>query len=555
MAGRTKTQQKNRKKTAPKKPVTRVRLRAKVKVSVAPNRVGHQKVAVVISLIGLTLGGIGLFGLASLSLFSEKDNFSTQTESTAGAYNAFQLDTYPTTLQVKDGFPAALDGIPATTGAVFDMNGDGSLEIVQGTTDGCVYVFSADGFQFGSSANSSASTEQGHCVKASAEDPWPLQLVDATTIVGSQPKPAQLDDDADLEFVIGTWKNFTTTSDAKLYALDSSGTELWQTPISCGTYCTSPTVIDINGDGKDELFFSTNSDSTSAVQIMGIRSDGSTLPGWPRQVDGSYAVVSVEDMNGSGSYGIFVSTGVQIYAFDIAGQARTGWPQKGGALALGNIQSDEQKEIVTMTKGDAVEDGSRFAYDLVVYDVDGNRITTPSWDHDTLIASDNANFIPILANLDVVGPYEVIVADSVANQVYAFHGDGSLVYGWPQRVMTSDLPTIGDLNSDGRVEIITSATADGITRYTAFTRDGSLVSGFPFMVSSTAFQPLNADIDDDGIVEMIIAELSSKTDGTISSFLTAVEVLWDSTKVVDAQDATGWRMWGRDTSNSFRYSE
>ena len=555
MVGRKKVQKKVRKKTTTKtvkKPVKKARAVTHIEVSVAPNRVGHQKVAVVISLIGLALGSIGLFGLASLSLFFDNEDSSLTT--TPATHTAFQLTAYPTILQVKEGFPALLDGVPATTGAVFDMNGDGSLEIVQGTTTGCVYVFSSDGSLFGSVGQNAIPT--GDCIKTHNEDPWPLQLADKTTIVGSQPKPAQLDDDADLEFVIGTWKNYEdTTSDAKLYALDSSGVEIWETSISCGTYCTSPTVIDINGDGKDELFFSTNSDSSSVVQVTGINSDGSTLPGWPKQVDGPYAVVSVEDMNGSGSYAVFVSTGNQIYAFDVLGKASSGWPQKGGAIALGNIQGDEQKEIVTILKGDSVEDGSRFIYDLIVYDANGNRIATPSWNRETLIASDNANFIPILANLDVVGPYEIVVANSAADQIDAFYGDGSLVYGWPQRATTSELPTVGDLNGDGRVEIIASAYIEGIVRYTAFTRDGSIVSGFPFEVTSTVFQPLNADIDGDGIIEMIIAGLSKKTNGSFSFSLTAVEVLWDSVKLVDAQDAAGWRMWGRDTSNSFRYSE
>lgn len=555
MAGRKKVQKKIGKKTTVKKAKKQVKktpVDARVEVAVAPNRVGHQKVAVVISLIGLALGSIGLFGLASLSLFFDNENSESTSPSTEHA--AFQLNEYPTALRVKEGFPAVLDGVPATTGAVFDMNGDGSLEIIQGTTTGCVYVFSSDGSLFGSVEQNAAPTEG--CIKAHSEDPWPLQLADETTIVGSQPKPAQLDDDADLEFVIGTWKKFDeTTSDAKLYALDSTGVELWQTPISCGTYCTSPTVIDINGDGKDELFFSTNSDSSSVVQITGINPDGSTLAGWPKQVDGLYAVVSVEDMNSSGSYTVFVSTGNQIYAFDVLGKTRAGWPQKGGAIALGNIQGDDQKEIVTIVKGDAVEDGSRFIYDLIVYEVNGNRIFTPSWNRETLIASENANFIPILANLDVVGPYEIVVANSAADQIDAFYGDGSLVYGWPQHATTSELPTVGDLNGDGRVEIIASAYIDGLVRYTAFTRDGSLVSGFPFEVSSTVFQPLNADIDGDGTIEMIIAGLSKQTNGLFSCSLTAVEVLWDSVKLVDAHAAAGWRMWGRDTSNSFRYSE
>jgi hypothetical protein len=563
MVGRKKVQQAKRKKTTSKtskRPVVKVkvkrtRVQTGTRVSVAPHKVGHQKVAVVISLIGLTLGGIGLFGLASLSLFSDNENSVTQTESTIGTHTASQLVTNSATVQVKDGFPVALGGIPASTGAVFDMNGDGSFEIVQGTTKGCVYVFTADGSLFGSTAENATSTGE-NCAKVNAEDPWPLQLADETTIVGSQPKPAQLNDDADMEFIIGTWKNFNiTASDAKLYALDSTGAQLWETPISCGTYCTSPTVIDINGDGKDELFFSINGDSSSVVQITGISSDGSTLPGWPQQIDGSYAVMSVEDMDGSGSYRVFASTNDQIYAFDTVGKALPGWPKKGGALALGNIQGDDQKEIVTITKGDAIEDGSRFVYDLIEYDVNGNRIATLSWNHDTLIASDNANYIPILANLDVVGPYEIVVADNAANQISAFHGDGSLVYGWPQRIMTSILPTIGDLNGDGRIEIITSATIDGVTRYTAFTRDGLIVPGFPFEVLSTAFQPLNADIDADGTTEMIIAEYSTDNEGVNEYFLNAVEIALDSAKVVDAQGMTGWRMWGRDTSNSFRYSE
>jgi len=518
---------------------------------------GHQKVAVVLALIGLTLGSFGFFGIASLSLLRDtSDSATTQSASTASNSSSQMVVA---DFKTKIGFPAPLDGYPVATGAVFDIDGDGSLEIVQGTSAGCVYVFSVDGTQYGSSPAAIAPVLQGasdHCQKASPSDPWPVQLADKETIVGSQPKPAQLDADAELEFVIGTWRTDpTNATEAKLFALDTDGTLLWKTPIACGEYCSSPTVADVNADGKDELFFSTENLTSDSIQLMGISADGVTLPGWPKTLTGQYAVVSVDDMTGSGTFDVFATTGSQIFGFDIAGHALLGWPKDGGAMTLGNVQGDSQKEIITIVRGDAVEDGSRFAYVLRVYDMNGNLLASPKWDHDTLLAPADVNYLPLLANLDSVGPYEIIVADSKANLLYAFHGDGSVLYGWPQQVFTSPWSTIGDLNGDGRIEVIASASAENVTRYTAFTRDGELVPGFPFEVQSSIFQPLNADIDNDGIVEMVFPKLLQQGGGTYASTLTAVQIPLKSTKFVDAQEVSGWRMWGRDTSNSFRYSE
>lgn len=557
MSGRKKAKPRAKTTKKPsKKPLRKISRKPEPKISSIQQQGGHQKVAVVLVLIGLTLGSIGFFGLASLSLLRGQSDATTSTNQTVTGSSA---QTASVILETKTGFPAALDGYPASTGAAFDIDGDGSLEIVQGTSTGCVYVFSADGTQYGSSPAAAAPVLNGgqeHCQKASPSDPWPVQLAGNDTVVGSQPKPAQLDDDPELEFVIGTWRtNSASPTDAKLFALDNNGTLLWQTPISCGEYCTSPTVADINADGKDELFFSTeNSDSTS-VRLMGISADSTPLNGWPKTITGQYAVVSVDDMTGSGTFNVFATTGSQIFGFSTAGKALNGWPQDGGAMTLGDVQGDSEKEIITIVRGDAVEDGSRFAYMLRVYDMHGNLLSSPKWNHDTLLGPADVHYLPLLANLDSVGPYEIILADSKANLIYAFHSDGSLLYGWPEQVLTSPWPTIGDINGDGRIEVVTSASAGNVTRYTAFTRDGELVPGFPFETQSFTFQPLNADIDNDGIIEMIFPKLLQQTADTYASTLTAVQIPLKNTKLVDAGEVSGWRMWGRDTSNSFRYSE
>lgn|GEM_PF-5846420 len=555
-----------------KRPKTKVKTKTKTKgargrkvkvikaaeVKSVPKQIGHQRVAVLFALVGLTLGSIGFFGLASLSLFkgipkeTTKNVLHTANQVTVHAADASIVKT-------QAGFPAALDGVPVSSGAAFDIDGNGTLEIVEGTSTGCVYVFSSDGTQFGSSPRAKAPVDSSattHCQKASPTDPWPIQLSKDNMVVGMQPKPAQLDDDENLEFVIGTWRiTDNDPADAKLYALNDDGSLLWQTPITCGQYCTSPAVADINGDGKDELFFSTENSGTNTTTILGLQSDGTMLSGWPKKIPGGYAVVSVEDMTGNGTYDVFATTGSQIFGFTTAGNQLKGWPQAGGAMALGDVQGDSQKEIVTIIEGDPIEGGLRHAYTLRIYDIKGNIIATPKWNSQTLVAPEDASYLPLLANLDAVGSYEIVVADTNANLVYAFHGDGSLVYGWPQSALTSPWLTVGDINKNGHVDVILSASSNDLTRYTAFTGDGDLVPGFPLTVSSGGVQPLNADLEGNGIVELLFPTSITQSDGSVVSYLNAISLAATNTKIVTSGAETGWRMWGRDTHNAFRYSE
>jgi hypothetical protein len=99
---------------------------------------------------------------------------------------------------------------------------------------------------------------------------------------------------------------------------------------------------------------------------------------------------------------------------------------------------------------------------------------------------------PAAQDLDGDGLWEVIAASGT--HVYAWHGNGKPVNGWPQAVSDdiTTVPAIADLDGDGSVEIVvgTDVSVD------ALHADGSPVAGWPRAIDDSVFSPpAIADLD------------------------------------------------------------
>lgn len=134
----------------------------------------------------------------------------------------------------------------------------------------------------------------------------------------------------------------------------------------------------------------------------------------------------------------------------------------------------------------------------------------------------------IACNLDSDNDLEIIF--NIGNKVYALNHDGSDVPGWPKGVASTPAegaPAFGDIDGDGIGDIVVTTRVPGTAndgKIYAFNWDGTNKPGFPVTCSGGPVRtPVLADIDGDGILEIVIEEREYPTgyvnvykgDGTI----------------------------------------
>jgi hypothetical protein len=244
---------------------------------------------------------------------------------------------------------------------------------------------------------------------------------------------------------------------------------------------SSPVFADLDGDNRNELIFAT---SDGVVHAM--RRDGSELPGWP--VHGDAPPVHTGQP-------AFKSGAVPV--------------PKGGAIlgsvAVGDLDGDGSPEVVA-----ADYDGRVYAWNA-----SARRIWTRhsierfsgkplepfvNERHGETDRTEHGFFAsPVIADLDGDHKPEIVLAGA-DRHVYAWHGDGSAVSGFPflvvdrSKVQTIDpvseqvtfkpdsgammngkivdTPAVGDIDGDGKPEIVV-----GTNEEYAADKDGGLNAG------------------------------------------------------------------------------
>ncbi len=329
---------------------------------------------------------------------------------------------------------------------------------------------------------------RGMCV--SVLPGWPLGTGKG---VWSSPTLADLDGDGKLEVVAGS-------DDDKVYAWHTDGTLVAGWPQSTQDWVrSSPAVGDIDGDGKPEVVIGSQDN-----HVYAWHADGTPVAGWPQTtgfwVDG---VPALGDLDGDGKLDVVIgSRDGKVYAWRGDGTPVPGWPQHSAnsgsdtgfdsSAALVDLDGDGKLEVVI-----GCEDHHVYAWHA-----DGTPVT--GWPQST---GGEVWSSPAVGDIDGDGRPEVVVG-SDDGYVYAWHTDGTPVAGWPQYAYfngsfgVESSPALGDLDGDGKLEVVACAV-DG--RVYVWQGDGTPVGGWPQSTGDQIWgSPALGDLDGDGNLEVVI---------------------------------------------------
>lgn len=294
---------------------------------------------------------------------------------------------------------------------------------------------------------------------------------------------------------------------------------------------SSPTLGDLDGDGDLEVIV-----EGFDRRLHVWHHDGTYMNGWPIRPPqifrGGWATPAVADLDKDGALEIIFATDnnpgytppYYLYVFNSDGSIRKGFPVEAAqnmqsSPAIGDIDDDGWLDIVVGTGGYESSGGNK------VYVWDRNGSPLPGWPKKT---GGDMPASPALGDLDGDGDLEVVIGcgaegdpydPAPCSDLYAWHGDGSEVNGFPIEVGPNNpwepqedplglpySPILSDYDSDGQIEMLVQSrwswgisTVEQVGGIWQQNNDSNLRTNAP--LSST---PLVDDVDGDGKVEIVV---------------------------------------------------
>jgi hypothetical protein len=338
---------------------------------------------------------------------------------------------------------------------------------------------------------------------------------------------ADLDGDGTREVLVGSWQ--------AVYVLSRSGAtyqQSWVYPFdpgisgngNSGTGLQAVTSADIDGDGKQEIFF-------SKVGRL-VRLDGATRRE-AANVELRCRGLEIADLDADGTQELVCLNTESDYQYETDGRIMAVNPSTlvelwstpeisvGANIAIGNVDGDPALEIVTASG--------------LVYDGDTHL---SQWAH-----SQPFGYVVDTGDMDGDGVEEIVgVADFSGVSAYSAVLESPL---WQYTPSTWDLDTVvvADANGDGRVEAIVGdaqwGNVSGIG-YNSTSQQPELlwqINSQDHGVSSIAV----GDVDADGANEVVWgsgASSSGRDDFVIAGFTPAISVKWQSSSMPTMRDIT-----------------
>jgi hypothetical protein len=272
------------------------------------------------------------------------------------------------------------------------------------------------------------------------------------------------------------------------------------------------------------------------------------LTGWPNSLGKeSASSPKIADVDGDTHPDIVVGAEF-VYAWDGRGIELRDGDDQPLTWGIFNTEGDNYTATVALgdidsTLGAEIVAASWNTKEIYVFTHDGS--TLPGWPQAT---RDLCWASPVIGDFDGDGDREVIAYD-VDGIVYVWHHDGTelmdgdsnpatngpfFAAGLPSHGWHVSTPALADMDDDGIVEIVVAAPQDNIYVLNA---DGSNVAGWPVGIgdatANVGASPVVGDIDNDGFPEVILQ----------NSFSRVLGLNHDGTSM------TGWPQWV--SGNSF----
>ena len=316
-------------------------------------------------------------------------------------------------------------------------------------------------------------------------------------------------------------------------AVGSEGPAItWEYRAPLGEVDSSPAVVDLDSDGRDDLVVTTTAGSTLAIDAEGHRM-------WMHGVQIPISISpTVADITGDTAPEVLVvnqsgrifclagRTGLPLWHHDLPGGIEWGT----ATLVVADLDGDGTREIVTGDEAGHVVCLNGDGESIWQYDGDHGQTFCPAvgalggeerlsiliaGSKRTLTCLDTQGAVrwqlaegrgsaPIIADLDGDGANEIVAA--INNRLVRVNADGTVAWGYDTPKDIDATITVADVDGNGVLEVyaidlsgaVVCLTPEGQPRWTANVRE------------RVRRMPAVADLDNDGALELYVAGYSGE---------------------------------------------